>query len=61
VWTDIFTAFALYLIIEGLIPFIGPDFFRRAVMRISQMDDNMLRMTGLAVVTMGLVLLYIVR
>lgn len=60
-WTNIFTAFALYMIIEGMIPFIGPHFFRRSVMRIAEMDDNQLRMTGLLVMVAGLVLLFVSR
>lgn len=60
-WTDILTAFALYMIIEGMIPFVGPHLFRRSVMRISEMDDNQLRVTGLLVMVAGLVLLFIVR
>jgi len=60
-WTDIFTAFALYLIIEGMIPFVGPHLFRRSVMRISEMNDNQLRMTGMLVMAAGLILLFIVR
>jgi len=60
-WQDILTAFSLYLIIEGMIPFIGPSLFRRAVVRISQMDDNGLRLTGLTVASVGVVMLYIVR
>jgi uncharacterized protein YjeT (DUF2065 family) len=61
VWTDVFTAFALYMIIEGMIPFVGPHLFRRSVMRISKMDDNQLRVTGLLVMAAGLILLFVVR
>ncbi len=60
-WQDILTAISLYLIIEGMIPFMGPNMFRRAVLRIAQMDDNSLRLTGLTVASLGIVLLYIVR
>lgn len=60
-WQDLLTAFALYLIIEGMIPFVGPDLFRRIVMRIAQLDDNSLRVSGLTVVAAGLLLLFIVR
>jgi len=59
--TDILTAIALYMMIEGLIPFVGPQYFRRAVVRISEMDDNQLRMTGLMTLAAGLVLFYFVR
>ena len=60
-WQDLLTAFALYLIIEGMIPFVGPDLFRRTVARIAQLDDNHLRVSGLTVMVAGLVLLFIVR
>ena len=49
------------MIIEGMIPFIGPHFFRRSVMRISEMDDNQLRITGLLVMIVGVSLLFFVR
>ena len=60
-WQDILTGFSIYLIIEGMIPFAGPGLFRQSVVRIAQMDDNSLRLTGLTVATVGLILLYIVR
>jgi uncharacterized protein YjeT (DUF2065 family) len=60
-WTDILTAFALYLIIEGMIPFIGPHRFRRAVEQISKLNDNNLRAIGLIAMGAGLLLLFIVR
>ena len=58
---DILTAFALYLIIEGMIPFVGPNLFRKTVARIALLDDNALRVSGLTVMTAGLVMLFIVR
>ncbi|WP_197492984.1 DUF2065 domain-containing protein [Woeseia oceani] len=60
-WHDIFTAFALYLILEGMIPFISPGNFRKTVARIAAMGDNNLRMSGLVAMAAGLLLLYIVR
>jgi len=60
-WQDILTAFALYLIIEGMIPFVGPDFFRRTVAKLAELNDNHLRATGLTIMTAGLVLLFVVR
>ena len=58
---DLLTGFAIYLVIEGMIPFAGPNLFRQSVVRIAQMDDNSLRLTGLTVASVGLVMLYIVR
>lgn len=60
-WQAILTAFALYLIIEGMIPFVSPRRFRRAVERISRLNDNNLRMAGLVAMCAGLLLLFIVR
>lgn len=60
-WQDILTAFSLYLIIEGMIPFVGPEFFRQAVSRIAELGDTHLRMTGLTVMTVGVLLLFFVR
>jgi uncharacterized protein len=60
-WQEILTAFSLFLIIEGMVPFVGPSFYRQAVVKIAQMDDNGLRLTGLTVASIGIVILYIVR
>ena len=60
-WQDILTAFALYLIIEGMIPFVGPGLFRRTVAKMAQLDDNNLRLSGLFVMAVGLIMLFIVR
>ncbi len=60
-WQDVFTAFALYLVIEGMIPFMGPNRFRQAVSEIAKLSDNHLRATGLTVMVAGIVLLFIVR
>jgi uncharacterized protein YjeT (DUF2065 family) len=60
-WQDILTAFALYLIIEGMIPFVGPRRFRRTVEQIGKLNDNNLRMAGLIAMSAGLILLFIVR
>ena len=60
-WTDILTAFALYLVIEGMIPFVGPDFFRRTVAKIAALSDNHLRATGLTVMATGIIVLFVVR
>jgi uncharacterized protein YjeT (DUF2065 family) len=60
-WQEILTAFSLYLIIEGMIPFVGPDFFRRTVVRIAKLNDNELRGTGLTVMTIGVIALFLIR
>ncbi len=61
VMQNILTAVALYLVIEGLIPFVGPDFFRRNVSKLAELNDNHLRTVGLLVMMTGLILLFLVR
>ncbi len=60
-WQDIFTAIALYLVLEGMIPFISPNRFRQAVSQITKFSDNHLRVIGMVVMIAGLLLLFIVR
>ena len=60
-WSDLLAAFALYLVIEGLLPFASPRTWRQSLSLIAQMEDNQLRAFGLAIVIVGLVLLFLVR
>ena len=60
-WTEILTAVALVLIIEGLLPFASPGRYRQLVAQIVMLSDNNIRITGLIVIAVGLALLYFVR
>lgn len=60
-WSDLFAGFAFYLIIEGLFPFAVPQAWRRGLAGIAELQDNHLRAFGLAVVIVGLLLLFVVR
>lgn len=60
-WNDLFAAFALYLVIEGLLPFVSPDNWRRSLAMIAQLGDNQLRLFGLGSMIAGLILLLLVR
>lgn len=60
-WQDLFTAVALVLVIEGLLPFINPGAWRRMLTQISQMPDSTLRTVALGVMIVGLLLLGLVR
>ena len=60
-WQDILTAFALYLILEGMIPFVSPKRFRRTVEQIAKLGDNNVRIAGLLAMAAGLIMLFIVR
>ena len=54
-------AFALYLVLEGVLPFLNPDAAKRALAAMSQMDDRILRRIGLGSMIAGCVVLYLVR
>ena len=60
-WRDLATAFALYLALEGLIPFFNPGIFRRFVLQIVEVPDSRLRIYGLFSMISGVILLYVVR
>jgi len=50
-------AFALMLIIEGLLPFLAPGVWRDAFRRITQLTDGQIRFFGLTSMLIGLLLL----
>ncbi|HEY5643044.1 MAG TPA: DUF2065 family protein [Woeseiaceae bacterium] len=56
-----FTAVALVLIIEGMLPFISPRGYRQMVAEISRLGDNQIRNIGLVVMLIGVVTLFVVR
>ena len=60
-WNDLATAFALYLVIEGMMPFLNPRGMRRAMELFSQLQDQQLRVAGLAAMAAGVMLLWAVR
>jgi uncharacterized protein YjeT (DUF2065 family) len=60
-WTEILTAVALLLVIEGMLPFIRPGRYKQMVAQIVRLPDNQLRLFGLAAMIIGLLLLFIVR
>ncbi len=60
-WTELLTAVALVLIIEGLLPFLSPGGFRRYMQRVVSLPDRQLRIGGFVGMLAGLALLYLVR
>ena len=55
------SAFALMLVIEGILPFTAPRIWREAFRRIVELTDGQLRFAGLASMMTGLVILVLVR
>jgi len=60
-WTEILTAVALVLVLEGMLPFVGPGRYKQLVAQIVRLSDNQLRAFGLTTMIAGLLLLFIVR
>jgi uncharacterized protein YjeT (DUF2065 family) len=60
-WVEILTAVSLLLVIEGLIPFMNPQGFKRGMQLVAQLPDRHLRTIGFASMLVGVVLLYWVR
>jgi len=54
-------AFALMLILEGLLPFLAPTLWRDTFRRIMQMSDGQIRFVGLSSMVVGLLLLAFAR
>jgi uncharacterized protein len=55
------TAFALVLIIEGVLPFLLPNLWREAFRRLTEMSDGQVRFLGLTSMVAGVLLLYLVK
>ncbi len=60
-WTDLLAGLALYLVIEGMLPFLSPSGWRRSLAMIARLQDRQLRWFGLATMLAGLALLTMVR
>jgi len=55
------TAFALVLVIEGILPFLLPALWREAFRRLTEMTDGQVRFLGLSSMVAGVLLLYLVK
>jgi uncharacterized protein len=55
----IVAGFALMLVIEGILPFTAPRFWREAFRRFTEMSDGQIRFAGLASMVAGLALLFL--
>jgi uncharacterized protein YjeT (DUF2065 family) len=55
------TAFALMLVIEGVLPFLVPALWRETFRRLTEMSDGQIRFIGLTSMLAGLLLLYMAR
>jgi uncharacterized protein len=54
---NLLLAFALMLVIEGVLPFVAPATWRETFLRLAQMADGQIRFIGLSSMLLGVVLL----
>lgn len=60
-WSDLLAAFALVLVIEGLLPFINPTGYKKTMAQMLELPDSSLRAIALGSMAAGLLFLYLVR
>jgi uncharacterized protein YjeT (DUF2065 family) len=54
-------AFALYLVLEGILPFVNPAAAQRLMSRLARAEPSQLRWGGLISMIAGLALLWVAR
>jgi uncharacterized protein YjeT (DUF2065 family) len=57
-WLIFISAVALMLVIEGILPFLSPESWRKMVKTIAGQSDRALRIYGLVSMLVGVALLY---
>lgn len=57
--TSLLAAFALMLVLEGLLPFVAPRIWRDTFRRMTELSDGQVRFFGLTSMLVGLGLLLI--
>jgi hypothetical protein len=60
-WHALLLALSLMLVIEGLMPFLAPDLFRRLLLQVAAQDARQLRLSGLVSMLSGVGLLYLIN
>lgn len=58
---SLWTAFALVLVLEGVLPFLAPGLWRDTFRRIMELSDGQIRFIGLTSMLVGLLLLLLTR
>ena len=54
-------AFALYMVLEGMLPFLNPDATKRLMAKLAQAESRQLRWGGFISMIIGLGLLWMAR
>ena len=59
--TDLLAALGLFLVLEGIAPFLNPQGVKRAFAKLLQVRDRELRIAGLGSMLVGVIILFLVR
>ena len=60
-WQELGIGAALFLIIEGVLPFVNPAGLRSALEAMTRLSDQQLRFAGFTSMLLGVLLLYVVH
>ena len=55
---ELWSALALVLILEGILPFVAPTLWRATFLRLTRLTDGQLRFVGLFAIGIGLLALF---
>jgi uncharacterized protein len=58
---SLWAAFALVLVVEGLLPLLAPQVWRESFRKLVQLTDGQLRFIGLASIVIGLAAFWLIR
>ena len=58
-WDDLVRAIALVLVIEGLMPALNPNGFKKTMSTIRELDEGTLRAMGLISMSIGATVVYL--
>lgn len=58
---SLWTALALLLVLEGLLPFVAPRLWRDSFRKLTELTDGQLRFVGMLSIGIGLLGLYLTR
>jgi uncharacterized protein len=59
--SDLLAALGLFLVLEGIAPFLNPQGVKRTLARLLQIRDRELRIAGLGSMLVGVIILFLVR
>jgi len=54
---EFFIAIGLVLIFEGLLPFISPSLFKRSLLQMLEINENIIRIMGLVLIIIGVIII----